>query len=115
MSNEPVNQPGSQTHVDELNERLTRALEAVPAPRIPSDFAARVASQMPARRPVSLTPTRYGQTMMLISAVVLLAVILALAADRGAQTAVGLTMEWLLCAQFIVFTSWLSIRYRGAR
>jgi len=58
MSDEPMNSKHvNKAADDELDLRVLRALEATPGIEIPADFAARVARQLPARRPVSLTPT----------------------------------------------------------
>ena len=81
----------------ELDARLVRALEARPETAIPTSFAARVASQMPARRPVLLRPTHYGQRAMVLCLVVLAVVVLGLALHNIGHTTMGLTMEWL-CA-----------------
>ena len=117
MHDEPVNQPhppklemDSQT---ELDQRVIRALEASPQPYIPDDFAARVASRVPASRPLSVTSTRYGHNAILISIAVLFAALFALAPHAVNRSVLGLTIECLLCAQFIALTIWLSVRYRA--
>ena len=55
----------------EMDQRLTRALEARPVVNIPADFAVRVARQLPERRPIALTPTHYGRKAMVVCMVVL--------------------------------------------
>jgi len=62
MHDEPLT-PGnlSQSATEHLDQRIVRVLETAPEPHIAADFAARVASRLPARHPVSLTPTHYGQ------------------------------------------------------
>ena len=105
-------------HVDYLDQRIVRALETAPEPHIPADFAARVASQLPARRPVSLTPTHYGQKAMLVGIVVTLAALLILAIHSTAlhSTALHSTahptfglLESLLSAQFLALAVWFSL------
>jgi len=91
-----------------LDQRITRALETIPEPRIPADFASRVASQLPARRPDSLTPTHYGQKAVLLSMLVTLAALIALAVRTPGHASFGL-LESLLFVQFIGLTIWLSI------
>ena len=112
MHDEPLNHDNlSQSeleHVDRLDQRIVRALETVPEPHIPADFAARVASQLPAERPVSLTPTHYGKKAMLIGVVVTLAALLVLALHPTGHATFGL-LESLLFAQFIVLTVCLSV------
>ena len=110
MPDEFVNQPiSSNTEVDELDQRILQALEAPHELHIPADFAARVTSKLPARRPVSLTPTHYGRNAMLIGMVVTLIALLALTLHNGAHAAFGLAQS-LLLAQFVALTVWLSIR-----
>jgi hypothetical protein len=120
MHDEPVNQDNvspaaMEAAFEQLDQRLIRALETVPEPEIPADFAARVASQLPVRRPVSLTPTHFGYTAMLLGMVATLAamVVFALHTTTG-RTAFGLP-ESLLLTQFIVFVIWLSIRRHSLR
>ena len=94
----------------ELEERLTRALEARPAIHIPDDFAARVVRQLPERRPITLTPTNYGRTVMAICMVVLGVVLLAFALNgMAARPAVQIT-GWILYAQFLVLVLWFGMR-----
>jgi hypothetical protein len=110
MSDEFVNQPiSSNTEIDELDQHILRALESAPELHIPADFAARVTSKLPARRPVSLTPTHYGRNAMLIGMVVTLIALLGLTLHNGTHAAFGLVQS-LLLAQFIALTVWLSIR-----
>ena len=109
MHDEPLNQNDlSPTPMEQLDQRLIRALETVPEPQISADFAARVASRLPARRPVSLTPTYYGQKAMLIGIVLTLVALLALALRTGGHPTFGI-MESFLLTQFIALTVWLSI------
>jgi hypothetical protein len=96
----------SQTPDQELDQRIVRALEIAPETRIPADFAARVAARLPATRPVSLTPTRYGQSATLIGMVITL-VALVFLATRG-HAAFGL-LESLLFAQFIALAVWFTV------
>jgi hypothetical protein len=113
MHYEPINPDNlsptamEQAAMEQLDQCLIRALETVPEPRIPADFAARVASQLPARRPVSLTPTHYGQNAMLLGMVVILAALLTLALHATGHATFGL-LESLLFAQFVVFAIWFS-------
>jgi hypothetical protein len=97
-----------------LDERIVRALEKAPAPRIPVDFAARVVNALPAKRPVSLTPTYFGHYAMLISMVVLLGALLFLSPHTSGGSVLGLTLQWMLCAQFIGLAVWLSVRRYNA-
>ena len=117
MHDEPLT-PGNVSqsaieHVDYLDQRIVRALETAPEPQIPAGFATRVASQLPARRPVSLTPTHYGQKAMLVGMVVTLAALLVLALNFTAlhstsHATFGL-LESLLSVQFLALAVWFSL------
>jgi hypothetical protein len=98
----------------DLDQRLVRALETVPEPEIPADFAARVASRLPARRPVSLTPTHYGQNAMLAGIVVILAALIVLALHSTGHATFGL-LESVLFAQFIALAIWFTVWRYGLR
>jgi hypothetical protein len=95
---------------DELDLRILRTLETAPSIEIPADFAARVASRLPARRrPVSLTPTHYGQNAVFLGMILTLVVLIALTLHNGRHAAFGLA-ESLLLTQFVVLTVWVSVR-----
>jgi hypothetical protein len=110
MPDEFVNQQiSSNGQIDELDHRILRALEVAPELQIPADFAARVSRQLPARRPISLTPTHYGRNAVLIGMVITLVALLALTLHSGTHSAFNLPQS-LLLAQFVALTVWLSIR-----
>jgi hypothetical protein len=109
MHDEPVDQH-LPSKADELDERILHALEAAPELRIPADFASRVANRLPAKRPVSLTPTHYGYSLIVASIAILFSAVLVLAIRTSDRTTLGLTLQMLLFAQFIALTVWLSIR-----
>ena len=108
MHDEPLNQDNLSPE-ELFDQRLIRALETVPEPQIPADFAARVASQLPAKRPVSLTPTYYGDTAMLLGMVATLVALVAYALHTTGRATFGLPESFLL-AQFIILAIWLSVR-----
>jgi hypothetical protein len=127
MHDEPLNDPSPYSHerpqldlvleqnLDRrLDERLIHALETVPDPQIPADFAVRVARQLPARRPVSLTATHYGKNAMLLGIVAALAVLLVLALNTTGHASFGL-LESILLAEFIALTVWFSVWRYGLR
>jgi hypothetical protein len=98
----------------ELDQRLTRALEAAPEVRIPADFAARVASCVPARPNVASKPTHYGDYASLFGVLVTLAALFWL----GIRTHNGPAftfVESFLLAEFIALTFWVSIRRHRLR
>jgi hypothetical protein len=100
-----------------LDARIVRALEksSDAASFIPDDFATRMAGRVPARRTISLRPTYYGRNLMLISMVVLVVVLLALAVGSRDHSALGVVLDWCLCGQLIALAVWLSMRRRGLR
>jgi hypothetical protein len=100
--------------MEDLDQRIVRALETVPELEVPADFAARVGSQLPARGPVSLTPTYYGQNAMLIAIVAILAALVVLALHSTGHATLGL-LESLLFAQFIALAVWLTVWRYGLR
>jgi ABC-type transport system involved in cytochrome c biogenesis permease subunit len=113
MHDEPLNQDNLSPE-EFFDQRLIRALETVPEPQIPADFAARVASQLPAKRPVSLTPTYYGDTAMLLGMVATLVALVAYALHTTGRATFGLPESFLL-AQFIILAVWLSVRRYSVR
>jgi len=104
----------SQSASEHLDQRIVRALETAPEPQIPADFAARVASRLPSRRPVSLTPTHYGQNALLIGVVATLVALLVLAMQSTGHAAFGL-LESILSAQFIALAVWFSVWRHSSR
>ena len=97
-------------HLDELDRRIIRALEAAPRPYIPAGFAARIAQQLPEKRPESLTPTHYGQWAVLIGTLASFAALLILArsSEHAGHATFGL-VESFLFAQFIALAVWFSV------
>jgi hypothetical protein len=118
LNPENLSQSASELEMQQLeilDQRITRALETIPEPHIPADFASRVASQLPPRRrPDSLTPTHYGQKAVLLSMLVTLAALIALAVRTSGHASFGL-LESLLFAQFIGLIIWLSIGRHSLR
>ena len=113
MHDQPLEQndlsPAAIEQFDQdLEQRIIRALEAAPEPLIAADFVARVARQLPARRPASLTPTHYGQNTMLVAIVVALATLLVLALRTTGHATFGL-LESVLFAEFVALAVWFSI------
>jgi hypothetical protein len=113
MHNHPLDPDNlSQSAIDHatehLDQRIVRALETAPQLQIPADFAARVAGQLPARRPVSLTPTHYGQNATLAGMLVTLVALLVLALHSPGHATFGL-LESVLSAQFLALAVWFSV------
>ncbi len=98
----------------ELDQRLTRALEGTPEVRIPADFAARVASQVPARPAVSLTQTHYGDYAMFLGILATLAALFIFGLHAPDRHTFDLVESFLL-TDFIGLTVWLSVRRYSLR
>ena len=113
LNPEDLSQSAMEHAMEHLDQRIVRALEAAPRLQIPADFAARVSGQLPARRPVSLTPRHYGQYAMLIGTVITLAALVILSLHSTHPT-FGL-LESLLFVQFIALAVWLSVWRYGLR
>ncbi|WP_158942310.1 hypothetical protein [Granulicella sp. S190] len=96
----------------ELDQRLLRALEAAPEVDIPADFAARVARNLPARRPEFVTATHYGEHAVFLGMLLTLAVLIVLTLHNGRHAGFGLA-ESLLLTQFLALTIWISVRRHG--
>ena len=114
LNPEDLSQSAMEPATEHLDQRIVRALEAAPEPQIPGDFAARLASRLPAGRPVSLTPTHYGKNAMLVGIALTLAALLVLARHTTGDAAFGL-LESLLLAQFIALAVWFTVWRYGLR
>jgi hypothetical protein len=101
------------SHAQSLDARILRALETAPRLEIPSDFAARVASQLPPRPEAILSPARYGYRAAGACLVVLLALILAFARRATGTSVFWLSIESIFCAQFALVAVWLAVRNAG--
>lgn len=96
-----------------LDARIQQELDRVPdlSMEIPSDFAARVAAKVPARREIpEIRSTNYGRTFTWAGLVVLLAVLVVLSAQGFVRSTVGLAIEWTLFVQFLAIAVWLGAR-----
>lgn len=97
----------------EFDERIVALLESQPdlATSIPADFAARVAAQVPSKRPVAITTTtHYGRLAMWVSLAVLFVALVAVAARGAEHSVVGTAVELTLYVQFLAIAVWLGIR-----
>jgi hypothetical protein len=111
MREEWMNEEHTSDADAEMEQRLIRALEIRPAVQIPADFAARVASQLPERRPIALKPTHYGRKAMMVCMVVLgIALLTAFALHRIPVPAAVQVTEWILYAQFLALVVWFGMR-----
>ena len=109
MRDEWVNEVSAEEA--EMEQRLTRALEARPTVEILADFASRVAGRLPERRPITLTPTHYGRKAMVICMVVLGVALLAGFVMHGVTVPpVVQVVGWILYAQFLGLVVWFGVR-----
>jgi hypothetical protein len=96
-----------------LDAQITRVLETRPSVRIPADFAARIASQvplLPAPATASITPRHYGRNASIASMAVLLLLIFAIAHRATGSSLLWITAQWIFCAQFTLLAVWLAGR-----
>jgi hypothetical protein len=99
--------------MDELEIRLTRALEQAPVVAIPEDFALRVAAAVPALRTAALreisVPTlSVGNLVAGVVAVLLVAAMFVVGWWGGSRAMVW--AEVGLGIEFAVLTAWLGLR-----
>jgi hypothetical protein len=98
---------------DPLDDRLTRALEAVPQVSIPEDFARHVLAHMPARPAPRATlpetlPARPSIGLRVCMAGLLVLFVAMLAISR--RSGVSHLVEYACVAEFVLLTLWLSLR-----
>jgi hypothetical protein len=92
---------------DSMDARLTCALERKPAVDVPAGFAARVAQQVPVRRPVVAPAARVGLVAAWIGMGILLVALVVVATHSTGHAVLGVTLEWILCAELVVLAAWL--------
>ncbi len=107
--NTPTDSESQLLDAQLLDTRITLALETAPRLEIPPDFAARVAAQMPALTPVTLTPRGYGRNAAILCMAVLLALIFVFA-NRAGASPLWTSIEWIFCVQFALVAVWLAVR-----
>ncbi len=95
-----------------MDRRVAEALERVPAVNIPADFAARVAGQVPERRAVAATGSRYGLMAARICVAVLLIAIVVVAMRASGRTAFNIALEWILCGELVGLSIWMGRVWR---
>jgi hypothetical protein len=93
--------------MDKMDRQIALALEKKPEYQIPAGFAARVAGQLPVRRIVVVTPTRYGLIASRIGVALLLLALVMVGTHSVSHTVFGVALEWILCAQLIGLSLWL--------
>lgn len=97
-----------------LDAKIVQALETQPEIAIPAGFAARISSQVPARRPTArraiiLRRTHYGLKVMAASLIALAVMLIALLANHFGHTATGQVMEWIIYSQFLLLAVWFGV------
>jgi hypothetical protein len=109
MAEDKMNAPSGQTSLDaSLDRRIILALETAPRAKIPADFAARIAAQLPPRATVVLPPGRYGQRAAVACLVVLFPLMLAIAHRATGTSLYWFSIELVFCAQFALVAVWLA-------
>jgi hypothetical protein len=99
----------------ELERRIVGVLEAAPRVRIAEDFAARVCAKLPERKTVSVHATRYGRNAMWAAAGVLLVALFAIAMHGAERSVVGVTLDWIVCGEFVALAVGLGMGRRVFR
>jgi len=93
-----------------LDIQITHVLESLPTPRIPAGFAARVASQVPADRLITVKPTHYGRNAAIVCFIALLAALFVLVPHARNNSLSWLSVQGILCVQFALLAAWLTTR-----
>jgi hypothetical protein len=101
------------SYAQSLDARILRALETAPQFEIPSDFAARVARQLPPLPEAILSPARYGYRAGAAYLIVLFVLILAFARRATGTSGFWVSIESIFCAQFALVAVWLAVRNAG--
>ncbi len=95
-----------------LDALIVQTLEARPETAIPNDFAARIASQLPAQRQAFFRQRHFGPTFSWIGVITSIVALFFLApsATRGSSTE-----EWVelfVCTQLLCLVVWIALRAR---
>jgi hypothetical protein len=93
-----------------LERKIITALETAPRIDIAAGFAASMARQLPPLPSVVITPARYGVRAAVACVVLLLVGMLAFAHSLTGSSLLWLSIESLVCAQFVLLTFWLVTR-----
>jgi len=93
---------------DDIDTRLTSALERKPAVDVPAGFAARVAAQLPVQMAAVAPTTRYGLMAARIAMGVVLVALVVLATHSTGHTLVGVALQWVLYAELVGLAAWLT-------
>jgi len=98
-----------------MDLRIVCALEQAPPVRIPDDFAARVASRVPAHtvrvRAARIRARRIGFRVA-AACLILLAVSMLALAPRTAHNTFYIALQWTLAGQFCLLSAWIAIPRR---
>jgi hypothetical protein len=114
MSGDEMNpRQNGESEMQTLDQRIQQELERLPdlSGVIAADFAARVATKVPAKRVAARTAaTPYGSRLMWAGLIVLSILLVVLAGHGFVHSTVGIAIEWTLCAQFLAIVIWLGTR-----
>jgi hypothetical protein len=110
VQDQPIGQniPLSAQEVKALDARIFRALERVPAASIPENFAAMVASNLPARSFPEVKATHYGRNAAVLCFLLLLIALLLLAPATAKGSTMMICVQWMLCFQFALIAAWIA-------
>ncbi|ADV82318.1 hypothetical protein [Terriglobus saanensis] len=105
MSEMEINQDDAM-----LDALIVQALETQPQPAIPADFAARIASRLPARKQASFRPRYFGLAFSWIGAIALIVALFFLAPSPAGVSSAGAWIELFVCTQFLCLVVWMALR-----
>lgn len=101
-----------------LDATVTQTLDKKPEVRIPSDFAARVAAQLPAKRKAAVSVRGRERHWGLLTAVLLIAVgmlAMVFADPRGLNSRMGVIFMLIVASEVAAIALWLGTTGRGER
>jgi hypothetical protein len=110
VQDQPIGQniPLSAQEIKALDARISRALARIPAASIPENFAAMVASHLPARSFAEVKATQYGRNAAVLCFLLLLAALPLLAPATAKGSAMMICLQWMLCFQFALIGAWIA-------
>jgi len=93
-----------------LDALIVQALEAQPQTAIPTDFAARIASQLPARRQAFPRQRNFGTMFSWIGVITLIVALFFLAPSATHGSSTEEWMELFVCSQLLCLLVWMALR-----
>ena len=101
--------------MNDLEHRITKALERAPDLSIPSDFAKRVAAHIRPRPAAPALPQRHFTRNTVVAALSILIVAMLIFLPSVTHLAVAVPVEYSLVAEFVGLIVFISLRPRALR